>query len=130
MNLATLLRLMQFYAHIAHNKLGGETFFQDHAFLGELYAGYESDYDDVVERMIGLGEKVDLIEIHKKAADSLYECESYKECFKELLDMEKDLCDAIEKLVKDSSEGTKQLIGGIADKSEMRQYKIKQRLKG
>lgn len=129
MNLATLLRLMQFYAHLAHNKLGGDTFFQDHAFLGDLYSGYESDYDDVIERMIGLEQECDLIEIHQKAAEALSEPKSYKECFKEILKMEEQLCEAIDKLIKESSEGTKQLIGNIADKSEMRQYKLKQRLK-
>lgn len=129
MNLVTLLRYMQFYAHIAHNKIGGETFFQDHAFLGELYAGYEGDYDDVVERMIGLDEELDLIEVHKEAVSDLKVPKSYDLCFKEILKCEEELCKIIEDIISECSQGTSQLIGGIADKSEMRQYKLKQRLK-
>lgn len=129
MNLASLLRYMQFYAHMAHNLLGGETFFQDHSFLGELYEAYEGEYDDVIERLIGLEEDPDLIQIHKDAVEQLEKPESYKICFKELLKCEEEICKMIEEIVKDSSQGTMQLIGDIANKSEMRQYKLKQRLK-
>lgn len=129
MNLASILRYLQFYAHLAHNSLGGETFFSDHAFLADLYSGYEEDYDSVVERMIGLEEECDLLKIHKDASEDLDIPKSFKECFQNILVCEEDLCRAIDRLVEDSSEGTKQLIGNIADKSEMRQFKLKQRLK-
>jgi hypothetical protein len=129
MNLAALLRYMQFYAHIAHNTLGGPTFFEDHEFLAELYAGYEDDYDSVVERMIGLEEECDLIEIHKAASSGLKAPKSFEAAFKEILNCEEELCKAIESLVKGSSQGTMNLLAGIADKSEMRMFKLKQRLK-
>jgi leucyl aminopeptidase len=50
--------------------------------------------------------------------------------FEQQLAHEQQLCDMINKLcaVKDVSEGTKQLLGDIANFSESRQYKIKQRL--
>ena len=129
MKIAVLLRYMQFYAHMGHNLLGGKTFFQDHSFLGDLYGAYEDEYDSVVERMIGLGEELDLIKVHENAAAALDKPESYEKCFNELLTCEEHLCKMIEEVVKESSQGTMQLLGGIADNSEMRQYKLKQRLK-
>lgn len=129
MNLAALLRYMQLYAHMAHNLCSGYTFVADHPFLAELYSGYEEDYDAVIERMIGLGEKVDIPNIQKMAVKDLEAPESFEEAFKELLNCEKSLCKACEGLAKDASLGTNNLLAGIADKSEMRQYKLKQRLK-
>lgn len=129
MNLATFLRHMQFYAHIAHNLVGGETFFQDHEFLGELYASYEGDFDAVVERMVGLGERFDLVKIHQDAVKGLDQPGSFNSCFEEILKLEEKLCANIEKLVPDTTQGTANMLQGIADKSEMRQFKLKQRLK-
>ena len=129
MNIAALLRYMQFYGHIGHNLLGGQTFFQDHSFLAELYAAYEDHYDDIIERMIGLEEELDLVEIQKEAVSGLKSPKSYEACYKELLSCEEELCKMVEKLVKDSSQGTANLLQDLADKSEMRQYKLKQRLK-
>jgi len=130
-NLALLLRSMQFYAHQAHNLISGEYFFQDHAFLGEIYPVYESGYDDVVERMIGLGNIPDIAMINKRASDMLEsETEiSCKDAFDLLLYYETQLCDLITKLTPKSSVGTAQLIGDLANASESRQYKMKQRLK-
>ena len=129
MILASLLRYMQFYAHIAHNKLGGETFFQDHVFLGELYEAYEAAYDIVIERMIGLDEAVDLAKVQKDAAKDLAEPKSYEACFKEILTCEADLCKALEKMSKEVTLGTNNMLAALADDSEARQYKLKQRLK-
>lgn len=129
MNIALLLRYMQFYAHMAHNLLGGETFFQDHTFLGDLYGAYEDEYDSVIERLIGSDKTVDLVKLHKSAADALENPENYNDCFSELLSCEERLCEFIEKEAPKSSQGTMQLYGGIADASEMRQYKLKQRIK-
>ena len=84
MNLASYLRYMQFTAHIGHNVLGGETFFQDHAFLGDLYGTYEDAYDAVVERMIGTEESVNLVKIHTDAVKDLETPKSYKEIFQKL----------------------------------------------
>ena len=129
MNLAALLRYMQFYAHVAHNMCSGPTFVSDHPFLAELYGAYEEEYDGVIERMIGLGEKINLAEIHKMAAKDLEVPQSFEQAFKELMVCEKSLCKACEALAKDASLGTENMLAGIADKSEMRQYKLKQRLK-
>lgn len=129
MNLASLLRYMQLYTHICHNSLGGETFLQDHEFFAELYAGYEADYDSVIERMIGLGEDLDLVKIHKDAISELKTPKSLEEAYKEILSCEEELIAACQKLAKSASLGTENMLAGLADKSEARIYKLKQRLK-
>jgi DNA-binding ferritin-like protein len=122
---------MQLYAHNAHNLVSGRTFFEDHAFLGELYATYEAAYDSVVERMIGLSMEINLAEVQKKAAgmlekitnptgDTIFNC---------VLECERTLCKTIETEVSGKTQGTIQLLGDIANASEVRQYKLNQRLK-
>ncbi|HAB98234.1 MAG TPA: hypothetical protein DCE71_00210, partial [Parachlamydiales bacterium] len=129
MILASFLRHLQFYAHIGHNVLGGKEFLPNHAFLGELYAGYEDDYDAVVERMIGTGVKVDLVKIHEDALKNLEEPSTYEDCFEYILKKEEELCKNLVKISEESSIGTQNLLSDIADRSEMRQYKLKQILK-
>lgn len=129
--LAADLRFMQLYTHNAHNIIKGDTFFQDHEFLGELYPVYEAAYDSIIERMIGLSEKPDLIHILDIAVTTMKKTKAHedaKECFKDLMIFEKYICQEVEKMVGEYSEGTKQLLGNIADASEMRQYKLTQRI--
>lgn len=130
--LATIFRFAQFYAHIAHNLASGQTFFQDHEFLGELYGAYESAYDDVVERMIGLGQTPDLKKINLSAATLLnaYGSDySTEACLRHLLYTEKEICEEVAKIAPTTSDGTQNLLQGLADDSEKRQYKLGQRLK-
>lgn len=131
---AISLRFMQLFAHNAHNLTSGTTFFQDHEFYGELYPAYEAAYDSVVERIIGSGDpdlkggKIDLVAFQRKAVDMLEKIEfSNTRGFSALLDAEKSLCKAVEEEVKGRSQGIVQLLGDIANASEMRQYKLKQR---
>lgn len=130
-NTAIILRALQLYAHNAHNLAKGKTFLEDHEFLGELYGAYEGEYDSIVERMIGLGEEPDLNDITKQAADAATanEFKDNENAFSVLLVTEKELCSSIEKDMTDASNGTQNLLQGIADNSEMRQYKLKRRLK-
>lgn len=127
--LASVLRFMQLYAHGLHNLCKGNTFFQDHLFFGELYPAYEAHYDDVVERMIGTGEKVDILEITKSACEELgyYKMDDVQYGIDTILQYEQSICNYIERLCEQSSEGTSQMLGDIANASEMRQYKMKQR---
>lgn len=129
MTLPELLRYMQFYAHMAHNIIGGEYFFGDHEFFGSLYEDYEKAYDSVIERMIGLGESIDLAKTQKAATQGLKAPKTCKEALEEILSCEEDLCKALEGLAKDASLGTNNLLAALADESEARQYRLKQRLK-
>lgn len=131
------LRAMQLFAHAAHNLVNGPSFAPDHEFFGSAYSKHESDFDDVVERIIGLyGEQhVDFAGLTMQAAKALAGMKisgkiSNEQFFEQQLAHEQHLCDMINQLcaAKGVSEGTKQLLGNIADMSEGRCYKIKQRL--
>jgi len=133
--LAALLKSLNIYAHNAHNLCKGSLFFADHAFLADLYDQADGHYDDVVERMIGSGQTPDLVKINALAVEAL---KTYpqnppenKIYFQTILTMEKDLGIMIEQLVKSPgmSEGTKQMIGNIADVTEVNKYKLQQRIK-
>lgn len=131
------LRAMQLFAHAAHNLVNGPSFAPDHSFFGDAYSKHESDFDDVVERVIGLyGEQhVDFAALTMEAAKALASMKisskiSNEQFFEQQLAHEQHLCQLVDQLcaVKGVTEGTKQLLGNIADVSESRQYKIKQRL--
>lgn len=140
---AQLLRFLQFFSHISHNLSYGEEFFEDHAFFGELYPAYEGEYDSVVERMIGLGQKPDLYSIHSSACEMLSKVKftNNMQAIRDILRVEKALVEEIEQLIlpspmshphggpKPLTQGTVQMLGNIADKSEVRQYKMNQKLR-
>lgn len=134
--LVVLLRLMQFYSHNAHNLAARIVFHQDHEFFAELYQAYEDNYDDVVERMIGLmgPQSINLNEIQLLASQQLQvfplQVKENGMFLEQILKFEKQLCLQIEALCKTIglSQGSIQLLGDIGNASEKRQYKIKQRL--
>lgn len=130
--IASYLRSLQFFAHNAHNLVYGEYFHQDHEYFAELYQAYESAYDSIVERMIGLGQKIDLGEITLSAAESVKGLGKEMECkkiYSILLDSEKKLVKQLESAMSGKSQGTQNMLQDMADQSEQRQYKIQQRLK-
>ncbi len=136
--LAILLRSLNLYAHSAHNLCGRIPFFQDHSFFNEIYTAADSNYDSVVERMIGLyGEDsvpslVEQLEAVHQIVSQLPE-KGVKEnavFFQIILEKQKMVCAKIEELCKSGlPQGTIQMLGNIADQSEQLQYKISQRLK-
>lgn len=135
--LLVLLRAMQIYSHSAHHLCKGTSFFSDHEFFGDTYSALESDYDDVAERIIGLyGEQPLqlqplLVAVTQKLTDApSIGVQDNKEFFIHQLKMEESLCGLIKKIIDAGvTPGTDQLIGEICNKSESRQYKIKERLK-
>lgn len=129
--LATHLRYMQFYAHNAHNVCQGDTFYSDHEELGDLYGVYTGLYDSVVERMIGTGKSIDLVKVQADAAkmlDGEAEPKAFSAAFAGLLTCEQELCKILIEANEGASLGTQNLVQGIADDSEVRQYKLQQRL--
>lgn len=128
--LATLLKHMDLFAHNAHNYSYGPLFNQDHVFLGSLYEAYDEHYDDVVERIIGLGLPCDLKQVAVLAASHLVEVGDNKSSLSHLYQLEKELCSHIEELAKSGlSQGTLNLLADLADKSEKRQYLLSRRIK-
>ena len=133
--LAILLRTVYFLKHNCHNLAKGLSFIADHEFLGDSYEETLGHYDDVIERLIGLGQTPNLVEVQIAAANKLknipIKYESNTECFFIILNANKMVLGLIEKLCKEPSisQGTIQLIGGIADKIEIENYKLSQRIK-
>lgn len=130
-NLAALLRAMQLYAHAAHNVASkGKTFFEDHEEFGDYYAQYASDYDGVVERIIGLTGTCDIAAITKSACDIVSEAklDTPEKAFSVLLASEKSLCKLASEENRKATLGTQDLLQKIANGSEVRQYRISQRL--
>ena len=134
--LAIALRAAQFVAHSCHQLIAGPTFFEDHEFLGEVYTNFESEYDSVIERMIGLGKKVDPSEVTTRAAHRAASIASELGTVGVAASMlgAVQKCNAVvkaeaESCCSEASDGTENLLQTIADNCEMREYKLKQRLK-
>ena len=127
-------RVLQLYYHYCHNLVTGPTFLQDHEMFGGFYASVENDYDALVEYLIAtLGNKA----IETKAVNQLLmkqltaiqvESMSAEDMFSKGLELEDELYSAIRILDAKGSIGVKNLIGDIAQKSDVRQYKVQQRL--
>jgi len=136
--LATALRALQLYGQHAHNNCSGKSFLSDHKMFALSYEDAADAYDSVIERIIGTTDQtVDTLSISAQAIKFTASCsreagECNVEFLKGVLKLELSICMYIDQLCASEKmpEGTKQLIGDIADKSMSRQYKLKQRLKG
>lgn len=132
-NLAILFKILNLYAHAGHNLVSKAVFMPDHEMLADLYAAYDSEYDAIIERMMGLDQPVDITGINVKACQVFatlpLTLSENGQFFQKIVELEKALQDAINKIYPAASIGTQQLIGEQANQSEMRLYKLKQRLK-
>lgn len=129
---AEILRTLQLVAQNYHNLASGKTFLADHSFLGEVYDAAADAYDSVIERCIGLHDygQQELNEITKLACNNSCQLpySGLEQALHTISSIEKLLCDAAASDMKGASEGTKNLLAQLADDSEVRQYKLKQRL--
>ena len=138
LELAILFRAAQLFTHSAHNLCARIVFHQDHAFFADSYSAYEDAYDSIIERIIGLyGEdSVELNRIMSEVALKLKNCPSTgvkenKVFYEQQLKFEQEICQLVESICKNpkASQGVIQTIGTLGEQSEIRQYKIKQRIK-
>jgi DNA-binding ferritin-like protein len=135
LQIAVLLRTSFLLKHNCHNMVARMIFFSDHEFLGSSYQEALDQYDSVIERLIGLGQTPDLVMVQAQAVEGLKAIPlSYKEnseCFSAILGLNKRILSNIEIECKSGklTQGTIQLLGDIADKIEIENYKIGQRLK-
>ena len=132
--LAARFRAMQLFAHNAHLIAKGATFYQDHEAFGELYPTYEAAFDALIERTIGLGGEYNPEASFKQVSEFMaptWGCTDTEKCFEKVLDFEKRICaDVTDILTRmDVTQGVSNFLQGLADESESRQYKLKQRLK-
>lgn len=133
-NLLTQLRCMTLFYHDCHNNAFGSSFISDHNLFRDFYEGIESDYDSIAERILGLGESekissYEILEPVKKLLAKLSEV-SGDNIFKASLTLEENLRTLLQDVDKKATIGTSNMLQNIADKSEVRTYKIKQRIKG
>jgi len=132
-----LLRAMQIYSQNAHHLVKGTPFHSDHNFFGDIYSGLAGDFDDVAERIVGLygEEHLNLQNMLQAVVAKLADApstgtEDNKVFYAYQLRMEDKLKGLVKQIVSSGvSPGLEQLVGDIANKSEMRSYKIKQRMK-
>jgi DNA-binding ferritin-like protein len=128
--LATLFRIINLYAHHAHNMASGATFMQDHAFFAEVYTQADENYDALIERHIGtVDDNVDLCAIIKDSYDLIEKMSD--DYYQTIFVLLKECVNSIDEMSKDGklSSGTLNLIQGQADMIEILIYKIKRRLK-
>ena len=130
-NIASQLRALQFVSHAGHNLVKGRTFAQDHEELGELYPQYESQYDETVEYMIGLGESVSPLDLTSEGLDTAKnegESSDSEEVFAALLRMEIVLKMEISQYLdyEKRSDGVQNYLQGLAEKSDKRCYRLQQ----
>jgi DNA-binding ferritin-like protein len=113
-------------------------FFQDHEFFGSVYGQAEGYFDSLSERMIGSGQEEQLklqsvmsAVCQKLASAPCCGVKENKEYYSNLLSQCDEACKIIEPLCKSSSlsQGTINLLAGIADELEVLKYKISRRLK-
>lgn len=128
-DLAICFRVLNIYAHQAHHITKGQTFFQDHSFFSDLYNFADDKYDSLIERYIGTEKKnPDLNAIMKETSAALEQ--EGVDLLKACLDIISYLIDEIEKCKSpDYSQGTLNMLYGIADELEVFSYKLQQRLK-
>lgn len=132
-----LLRAMQMYAQNAHHLVKGTPFHSDHGFFGDVYDTVAGDFDDVAERIVGIygEEHLNLQNMMQAVVGKLMDApstgvEDNKIFYSYQLKMEDTLCKLIDRIISTGvNPGTEQLIGEICNKSEMRRYKIRQRMK-
>jgi DNA-binding ferritin-like protein len=131
-----LLRAMNIYSQSAHHLVKGTPFHSDHAFFGDVYDALIDAYDSVAERIVSLyGEeplKLDVVMSMAmgKIADAPSVGVMDNKVFYEYQErLESRLRDLVAKIIATGvSPGVEQLIGEIANQSEMRSYLIKRRL--
>ena len=138
LQLVILFRSMQMSSHQAHRLCARTVFFQDHEFFGSVYGQAEGYFDSISERMIGLGQEEQLklqplmaAVTQKLASAPSTGVKENKEYFVFLLSQAEEACKLCDALCKSGqyTEGTKQLLGGIADELEVLKYKISRRIK-
>ncbi len=126
LKLAVMFRVLNIYAHHGHNMIKGKEFFQDHAFLNELYDFADSSYDSIIERHIGtIDDKIDLGKIIKQVSLELDDVD--QNYLSNCLIMINEILLEIEG-VKSYSSGTINLVQGIADDLEVFVFKLKRRI--
>ena len=136
-SLAVLFKFLNGFVHISHFLASKSSFFSDHETLAGFYEKYEEIFDSLCERLIGESAvDYEIFDFYQAAAQILmYNKKQYssnEEFMGVILSYEKTICELIDSTItqtNDLSQGTINLLAGIADESLVRIYKLQQRLK-
>ena len=134
--LACQLKLMNTIYHNFHNTVSGPCFIADHELLGGFYEEVDDDYDDVIERSVGLGLDgvADIQSQMQQVASKITQLPKDLKS-EDMFVIASHLEDQLSQIIKHIcysegvSPGVEQLIGEIDNKSDKRKYKIRQRIK-
>lgn len=136
LELSVLVRAMQLYVHHAHLLCARAVFMPDHLLLADIYSQAEDWFDAVSERMIGLGAEKELeLDAYMKAVSEKMKgmpstnVKENSEFFVAIMGMLNELTEMVETLCKKPgmSQGTLNMLAGIADQAEVFKYKVGRR---
>lgn len=131
------LRAMQLFYHQAHHLVHGDSFVGDHELFNKLYLELEDEYDVTAERVVShySPDHLNLAHILVGVSHILEQLPnlneiSTEEIFELSLHLEKSLCGNCASTIQQGvTEGTRQLLGDLCNHSEIRQYKLHQRIR-
>jgi DNA-binding ferritin-like protein len=138
LELAVLVKALELFSHSAHHIVARAVFIPDHEMLGGIYSKMNTDYDNIIERFVGLKGSEALDEqqvlqaaVQKCGASSLKGVAENKAVLLVCLQHIKDINAKIEVLCKEPgvTQGSIQMLGNIADANEVLIYKLQQRCK-
>jgi DNA-binding ferritin-like protein len=138
LELAILVKCLELYSHSAHHIVARAVFIPDHEMLGSIYSKMNGDYDNIIERFVGLkgSEALDeqavlVAAVQKCGTHPLKGITENKTVLSTCLQQIKDINAKIEVMCKAPgvTQGTIQLLGNMADLNEVVIYKLQQRVK-
>lgn len=134
-DLITMSRTMKIYYHHLHNVVSGESFSSDHELLSNFYTQLDSSYDMLIERYIGLGNEcgkdclLSIMDESIKALKEMPNVEDMNTLLQYALNLELIFQKDLEEADRSATYGTKNLLQQLACESEVRVYKLNQRVK-
>lgn len=126
---------MNLYYHHLHNIAKGIAFEGDHELMLGFYEAMDDAYDSLIERHIGSGgsmSKSDFLKIIDNAEEVLEEMpesEDFQAQLQHAQDLESNFRQLLSTANSSASLGTQNLLQDLCDQSEVRSYKLGQRLK-
>lgn len=129
------LRVMQLYYHFCHHLVYNCAFHSDHSFFGDSYSRVDKDYDGTVEYLIGQNgpEAFKVAMVTELVAKQLkkYDIENMDVMMmhENALALEEELQKYLTSSYKKATIGLQNFLGDVATASDVRIYKLKQRMK-
>lgn len=127
-------RILNLFYHHAHNVTVGPAFFQDHDFFAAAYGELELDYDKLAEYFIALNGRAKFVtktinevveeQLSAYAVETMYASDMYMVA----LDLERKFQQDLELCLKKAPIGLQNAIGAMSELSDVRIYKMQQRL--